>query len=148
MPRKKKRSYRRKSFSILNGLEALVYASILTEGTAGSSVWEFVTGKADLKGGTPLFTSYKMQFDEGNGGGNGSGELTGAGAISISDIATNPSTALAVMAANFQANLLPMAIAGFTTSIGFRIGKRLLRAPISSVNRNILKPALGAGIRL
>jgi len=148
MPRKKKRSYRRKSFSILNGLEALVYASILTEGTAGSSVWEFVTGKADLKGGTPLFTSYKMQFDEGNGGGNGSGELTGAGAISISDIATNPSTALAVMAANFQANLLPMAIAGFTTSIGFRIGKRLLRMPISSVNRNIIKPALGAGIRL
>ena len=148
MPRKKKRSYRRKSFSILNGLEALVYASILTEGTAGSSVWEFVTGKADLKGGTPLFTSYKMQFDEGNGGGNGSGELTGAGAISISDIATNPSTALAVMAANFQANLLPMAIAGFTTRIGFRIGKRLLRMPISSVNRNIIKPALGAGIRL
>ena len=148
MPRKKKQSYRRKFFSILNGLEALVYASILTEGTAGSSVWEFVTGKADLKGGTPLFTSYKMQFDEGNGGGNGSGELTGAGAISISDIATNPSTALAVMAANFQANLLPMAIAGFTTRIGFRIGKRLLRMPISSVNRNIIKPALGAGIRL
>ena len=147
MPRKKKRSYRRKSFSILNGLEALVYASILTEGTAGSSVWEFVTGKADLKGGTPFFTGSFTQMTEGNGGGNGV-ELTGADAISISDIATNPSTALAVMAANFQANLLPMAIAGFTTSIGFRIGKRLLRAPISSVNRNILKPALGAGIRL
>ena len=147
MPRKKRKSYRRKSFSILNGLEALVYASILTEGTAGASVWEFVTGKADLKGGTPFFTSYAMQHSE-NGGTTGSNGLEGAGAISISDIATNPSTALAVMAANFQANLLPMAIAGFTTSIGFRIGKRLLRAPISSVNRNILKPALGAGIRL
>lgn len=146
MARKKKRSYRRKSFSIINGLEALVYASILTEGTAGSSVWEFVTGKADLKGGTPFFTSYTLAHSEnGNGSGNG---LEGAGAISISDIATNPSTALAVMAANFQANLLPMAIAGFTTSIGFRIGKRLLRMPISSVNRNIIKPALGAGIRL
>jgi len=147
MARKKKRSYRRKSFSILNGLEALVYASIITEGTAGSSVWEFITGKADLTGGTPFFTSYKLQFSE-NGSGGGNGELEGAGSISISDIATNPSTALAVMAANFQANLLPMAIAGFTTSIGFRIGKRLLRTPISSVNRNILKPALGAGIRL
>ena len=148
MARKKKRSYRRKSFSIINGLEALVYASILTEGTAGASVWEFVTGKADLKGGTPFFTSYTMQYSE-NGGGGGSGNgLEGAGAISISDIATNPSTALAVMAANFQANLLPMAIAGFTTSVGFRIGKRLLRMPISSVNRNIIKPALGAGIRL
>ena len=147
MARKKKRSYRRKSFSIINGLEALVYASILTEGTAGASVWEFVTGKADLKGGTPFFTSYTMQYSENGGGGSGNG-LEGAGAISISDIATNPSTALAVMAANFQANLLPMAIAGFTTSVGFRIGKRLLRMPISSVNRNIIKPALGAGIRL
>jgi len=147
VPRKKKRTYRRKSFSVLNALEALVYASILTEGTAGSSVWEFVTGKADLKGGSPVFTSYTMQFDEGNGGGNGNG-LEGAGSISISDIATNPTTAMAVMAANFQANLLPMAIAGFTTSIGFRVGKRLLRRPISSVNRNLIVPALGKGIRL
>ena len=147
MARKKKRSYRRKSFSIINGLEALVYASILTEGTAGSSVWEFVTGKADLKGGTPFFSSYTLAHTENGNGGGGNG-LEGAESISISDIATNPSTALAVMAANFQANLLPMAIAGFTTSIGFRIGKRLLRMPISSVNRNILKPALGSGIRL
>jgi len=147
MPRKKKRSRSRKSFSILNALEALVYASILTEGTAGSSVWEFITGAGDLKGGTPYFTNTAMQMTDTNGGSTGT-ELTGAGAISISDIATNPSTALAVMAANFQANLLPMAIAGFTTSIGFRVGKRLLRRPISSVNRNLLKPALGAGIRL
>jgi hypothetical protein len=143
--RKTKRSRRRKSFSLINGLEALVYASILTEGTAGTGVWGFITGKPDLVGGTPMFTK---QFTDDNGGSTGSGDLTGAGEISISDIATNPSTALAVMAANFQANLLPMAIAGFTTSIGFRIGKRLLRMPISSVNRNIIKPALGAGIRL
>jgi len=147
MARKKKRSYRRKSFSLINGLEALVYASILTEGTAGSSVWEFITGDADLKGGSPIFTSYKLQYSENGGGGNGT-ELSGAGSISISDIATNPSTALAVMAANFQANLLPMSLAAFTTSIGFRIGKRLLRMPLSSVNRNIITPALGKGIRL
>lgn len=147
MARKKKRSYRRKTFSIINGLEALVYASILTEGTAGSSVWEFITGPGDLKGGTPYFTNTAMQMTSGNGGGNGT-EMTGGGSISISDIATNPSSALAVMAANFQANLLPMAIAGFTTSIGFRVGKRMLRMPISSVNRNIIKPVLGAGIRL
>lgn len=148
MARKKKRSYRRKSFSIINGLEALVYASILTEGTAGSSVWEFITGPGDLKGGSTYFTNTAMQHVSNGNGGGGNGEMTGAGAISISDIATNPSAALSVMAANFQANLLPMAIAGFTTSIGFRVGKRLLRMPISSVNRNILKPALGAGIRL
>ena len=73
MPRKKKRSYRRKTFSLINGLEALVYASILTEGTAGSSVWEFVTGAGDLKGGTPYFTNTAMQMTEGNGGGNGNG---------------------------------------------------------------------------
>jgi len=52
------------------------------------------------------------------------------------------------MGMNFSNNLLPMAIAGFTTAISFKVGKRLLRGPISSVNRNIIKPALGAGIRL
>jgi len=52
------------------------------------------------------------------------------------------------MGMNFQANILPMAIAGFTTSIGFKVGKRLLRKPIGSINRNIIVPALGAGIKL
>jgi|TARA_R110002051_G_C8619937_1_gene483146 hypothetical protein len=141
--RKGKRTRRRQSFSILNALEALAYATILTEGVAGTSPWGFITGSADLKG---QFSGQFLQMTTGaNGGG---GEVTGQGEISLGDLATNPGTALTAMGMNFQANILPMAIAGFTTSIGFKVGRRLLRKPIGSINRSILKPALGAGIRL
>lgn len=143
--RKTKRRRRRKSFSILNALEALAYATIMTEGVAGTSPWGFITGTTDLKGS---FEGQFLQMTSGINGSAGTVEVTGAGEISLGDLATNPGTALTQMGMNFQANILPMAIAGFTTAIGFRVGKRLLRGPISSVNRNIIKPALGAGIRL
>ena len=143
--RKAKRRSRRKTFSILNGLEALAYATILTEGVAGTSPWGFITGKSDLKGS---FEGQFLQMTSGNGGGNGITEVTGAEEISLADLATNPGTALTAMGMNFTNNLIPMALAGFATSISFKVGKRLLRAPISSVNRNIIRPALGAGVRL
>jgi len=136
----KKRSRRRKTFSMLNALEAYVYATILTEGVAGTSPYGFITGAADI--GTK--TSHGFSLD------NPAGTMTlvGAGQISLGDIISQPDLALGQMAQSFQANLAPMAIAAFGTSITFRIGKRLLRGPISNINRNIVKPALGAGIRL
>jgi len=144
--RKTKRRRSRRSFSILNALEALAYATIMTEGIAGNSPWGFITGDTNLKGS---FEGQFLQMTSGNGnGGSGSSEVTGHEDISLGDLATNPGTALTQMGMNFQNNLLPMAIAGFTTAVGFKVGKRLLRKPISSVNRNIIKPALGAGIRL
>jgi len=144
--RKAKRRRSRKSFSVLAGLEALAYATIMTEGIAGTSPWGFITGDADLKG---TFQGQFLQMSSGMNGTQTDGlEVTGAGEISLGDLATNPGTALTQMGMNFQNNLLPMAIAGFTTAVGFKVGKRLLRGPISSVNRNIIKPALGAGIRL
>jgi len=48
MARKKKRSRRRPAFSILNALEAYVYATILTEGVAGTGPIGFITGEGDL----------------------------------------------------------------------------------------------------
>tara|TARA_R100000329_G_scaffold145794_1_gene131710 strand:+ start:2599 stop:3024 length:426 start_codon:yes stop_codon:yes gene_type:complete len=138
--RKKKRTYRRKSFSVLNALEAYVYATILTEGVAGTSPIGLITGATDL--GTKM-TSVGM-------GSRPEQTLTvsGAGEISLGDILSEPQLALETMSSNFQNNLAPMAIAAFTTSMTFRIGKRLLRRPISNINRNIMKPALGAGIKL
>jgi len=134
----KKRSRRRKTFSVLNALEAYVYATILTEGVAGTSPYGFITGATDI----------------GIGPGETLGGITtytqpvGMGQISLGDIIAQPDLALGSMAMSFQSNLAPMAIAAFGTSITFRIGKRLLRGPISNINRNIVKPALGAGIRL
>ena len=57
-------------------------------------------------------------------------------------------TALGIMSANFQTNLIPMAIQAATVGVGFRIGKRLLRMPLANINRNLVKPMLGAGIRI
>ncbi|MCK5641468.1 MAG: hypothetical protein KAJ19_11750 [Gammaproteobacteria bacterium] len=138
MPRKKRKTRRSRSTSILNVLEAYVYATILTEGTAGTSPVGFITGKTDL--GTQVVSDRAL--------GVGTMETVGAGEISLGDIVSEPSLALSTMANNFQSNLAPMAIAAFTTSFTFRIGKRLLRRPIANINRNIMKPALGAGIKL
>ena len=145
MARKKKQSRRRSSFSVLNALEAYVYATILTEGVAGTSPIGLITGKTDLSS----FTSQIFGVGKPFAGENTTQmEITGAGEISLGDILSEPGLALSTMAMNFNQNLAPMAIAAFTTSITFRVGKRLLRKPISNINRNIMKPALGAGIRL
>lgn len=138
MPRKKRKTRRSRSFSVLNALEAYVYATILTEGVAGTGPVGFITGKTDL--GTQVVSDRAL--------GVGTMETVGAGEISLGDLVSEPSLALSTMASNFQSNLAPMAIAAFTTSFTFRIGKRLLRRPISNINRNIMKPALGAGIKL
>lgn len=146
MAKKKRRSRRRAAFSVLNALEAYVYATILTEGIAGTSPIGMITGATDLSRQTTS-TSLGM----GTFGRNMqtlSSTVTGAQAISLGDIATEPGLAFSTMANNFQANLVPMAFAAFGTSFTFRIGKRLLRRPINNVNRNLIKPALGAGIKL
>jgi len=124
-----------------------VYATILTEGVAGTSPVGLLTGRTDLTQISGGLT--KMQQSSGEFGGMGTGTITaGADAISLGDIATEPGLAFSTMAMNFQSNLVPMAIAAFGTSFTFRIGKRLLRRPINNINRNIMKPALGAGIKL
>ena len=135
--RKSKRRRSRKSFSVLNALEAYVYATILTEGVAGTSPMGLITGATDLKSTVTT-----------GGVGRGDMVISGQGEISLGDIMSNPSLALDTMATNFQSNLAPMAIAAFSTSMAFRIGKRVLRRPIANINRNIMKPALGAGIKL
>lgn len=142
--RKGKRRRSRKSFSVLNALEAYVYATILTEGVAGTSPIGLITGQTDLgmKAGQTVTDSWHGAQSL------TAPTLTGAGEISLGDIMSEPSLALSTMSANFQNNLAPMAIAAFTTSMTFRIGKRLLRRPINNINRNIMKPALGAGIKL
>jgi|TARA_R110002110_G_scaffold36126_4_gene120998 hypothetical protein len=144
MAKKRKRSRRRSSFSVINALEAYVYATILTEGVAGTSPIGLLTGATDLTQVSTMLTKQQTSGDFGGGG----MVTVGGDAISLGDIATEPALAFSTMANNFQANLIPMAFAAFGTSFTFRIGKRLLRRPISNINRNIIKPALGAGIRL
>lgn len=135
MPRKKKTRRRRKTFSILNGLEALAYASILSEGITGGSLSALLFGDTNLK----VTTSTSLARDT---------VMSGHSQISLGDIMSEPSLAIQQMGDNFQANLLPMAFAGFATSVGFSVGRKLLRKPLSSVTRNIIHPVLGKGVRM
>jgi len=143
MARKKKGTRRRrKTWSILNGLEALAYGQILSVGITGGGIWEFATGATDL--------GYRSNRGNlGITGIEGTGmSLVGTSQISLGDFMTQPSLAIEQMTSNFQSNIIPMAIAGFTTSIAFRVGRRLLRKPISMVSRDLVKPVFGPGVRL
>ena len=132
--RTKKRTRRGpKLVSVINAMEAYAYANLLSQGLAGSSPWEFVTGGSDI-GYTQMSGSTAMT-------------LTGADKLSLTELITSPDVAFGAMQTNFANNYQAMAIQAATIGISFRLGKKLLRRPISSVNRNIMKP-LGIGVKL
>lgn len=142
--KKKKGSRRRKTWSILNGLEALAYGQIMSVGITGGGLWDFATGATDLG-----YRESSSVYDAGLGVGSQTGmSLVGTSQISIGDFMSQPTLAIDQMTSNFQANIIPMAIAGFSTSVAFRVGKRLLRKPISMVSRDLIKPVFGPGVRL
>jgi|TARA_B100002052_G_scaffold251518_1_gene239641 hypothetical protein len=140
-PRRRKTKRRRsRAVSLINALEAYTYASILSQGVAGTSPWGMLTGDTDI-GTTTVSTgmgAYSQSIQQ----------VVGAKEISLGDIVSNPGLALSAMGENLQANLIPMAVSSLVTGVSFRFGKRLLRRPISNINRNIMKPLLGAGIKL
>lgn len=143
MPRKKKQRRKKPAFSILNALESLAYASLITEGIASTSITGFLFGDTNL-----AMKTTSTGADSWRGSQTLSTEMVGAGEISLGDIVSEPGMAIGQMTSNFQANILPMALTAFGISISFRVGKKLLRKPIASVTRNLIKPALGAGVRL
>jgi hypothetical protein len=71
----------------------------------------------------------------------------GAGSISLGDIVSQPDQAFGIIQSNVMNNWQGMIVQSAGINIGFRLGKKLLRRPISSVNRNIFKQ-LGLGVRL
>ena len=133
MARRKKSKRRRgpKMFSVISAIESYAYANLLTEGLAGNSPVGFITSGSDI--------SY--------GSSNGAMTVTGAGQLSLSEIITHPTTAFTGMQANFMANYQTMAVQAIGIGVGFKVARKLLRRPISNVNRNIMKP-LGIGIKL
>ena len=138
-PRRRKRKVRRsRGISLLNAFESYTYASILSQGVAGTTPYGMLTGKGDLAVSTMSEGMGALTYDV----------VTGGDVISLADITQNPGLAFSQMGKNFQANLVPMAVASLLTGVSFRFGKRLLRRPIANINRNLVKPALGAGIRL
>jgi len=142
MARRRKSSPRRRSraTSLLNVAESYAYANILTTGLMGTSPVGFITGKADL--GFEEVRSYNQLT-----GNTTSLEMVGGKVISLGDLISAPDQAFGIVQNNFMNNYQQMAVQSLGIGIGFRLGKRLLRRPISNVNRNIFKP-LGAGFKL
>ena len=137
--RRTKRKVRRsRGISLINALESYTYASILSQGVAGTSPWGMLTGEGDLAVSSVSEGMGTLSYDV----------VTGGDVISLADITRNPGLALSQMGKNLQANIVPMAVASLVTGVSFRFGKRLLRRPIGNINRNLVQPMLGAGIRL
>ena len=134
---KRKSPRRSRAVSALNVLESYMYANILSQGLAGTSPIGLVTGKTDLE---------SVSYDVGAGG-LMSSKVMGADVISLGDIVQSPGLALEAFSSNFMNNYQSMAVQSIVTGVTFKFGKRLLRRPISNINRNIMKP-LGVGIKL
>jgi len=98
--RKKGRRRRKAAFSILNAVEAFIYAEILMRGTTGSGVVGFFTGEGDIGIGP----------GETIGGITTYSQPVGVGEISLNDLMVNPGLAIATVSTNFKSNLLPMAL--------------------------------------
>jgi len=47
-----------------------------------------------------------------------------------------------------MANGINMALQAATINVGFRLFKNMLKRPLSNIQRNLIKPAFGATVRL
>lgn len=140
MARRKKATRRRgsRATSLINLAESYAYANTLTSGIMGTTPIGFITGSADIGYKTPNVGAGMLAA---------SPVMVGADQISLADITTSPGASFNAMQSNFQSNYMNMFYQAAAINVSFKLGKRLLRRPISSVNRSIFKP-LGAGFKL
>ena len=113
MARRRTKTKRRsgpKAMSVINAMEAYAYANLLSQGLAGTSPYNFLTGSSDIGYSTV----------------SGSTEMTlmGAEQISLSELVTSPDLAFGAMQTNFANNYQAMAIQAATIGISFRLGKK------------------------
>ncbi len=140
MARRRKKSRRRRNndIKLLNVMEAYAYADIGSRGILGASPWEAITG------GSSVGTS--KVYDSGLG--LTSMVSSGVGSeVTLTEMLQHPDMAFSAMQSNAMANWQAMVIGSLGVSIGFKLGKKLMRRPIANVNRNIFKP-LGIGVKL
>lgn len=139
-----RRRRRSSPFRILDAIEALAYGQIISVGLTGGGLYEFVTGKQDL-----AMKQASTVYDAGLGVMSlSSNAIAGTDVISLKDMIAEPTLAIAQVTQNFSDNIIPMATAGLVTGVTFNIGRRVLRRPINTFNNKLMKPLLGAGVKL
>lgn len=126
--RKARKIRRRKTFSIVNSIFSVAYANVISSGLFGVNLLGFFLG---LSGGT--YGKYP-------------GFVSGAG-IGIKELLTDGS-AWTQIVENAQKNLPNMLIQTVMLGVTEKVFKSVMRRPLANVNRNIVKPLLGAGVRL
>ncbi len=119
-------------FRVLAGLEAAAYASILSRGFMGTSLFGLFGGQ-DIRAPVAGYTG-PLQY------------VNADGAITLTELASSPDLALMAIIDNGRQNLVPMMMASIATGVSFRIAKSVLRRPLSSVQRNLINPILGKGL--
>jgi|TARA_R110000751_G_scaffold207069_1_gene310975 hypothetical protein len=121
--RKTKRSPRRqKSFSLTNAVFSVGYASILTNGIFKTNAPQFLLGDVV------------------------SGISSGSG-ISLKELIGRPEL-LNAAASNAVAALPMMVVQSVGLSVSERIFKKLMAMPLRRINSGLVKPLLGAGIKI
>ena len=124
---RKKVTRRRRSFSLVNAIFSLSYANIISNGIFGANLVEFFLGRTSA--------------------GYGAGGFVSGAGIGIQELITDPSS-LSQVADNVASNLPNMLMQSLLVGVTERVFKSVMRRPLANVNRNIVKPLLGAGVKL
>ena len=135
--KKKKRTYRKKYFSLWDAGVAYGNLSILTMGSLGTSPIGWITGKGDI--------GHKSQtgWTEGL---VGTDVVVGGDEISLSDMLNEPAMSFDHIAANVKMNATGMAVNAIIFNTGAKVLRRALRQPINTSNRMIKQ--LGMGVKI
>ena len=147
-PRKKKAARRRRStgFRVISAIESYAYTSVITQGLFDASPVQFLTGADNVTDSalalTPEQTQSYFQMNP------NLGADYGANPLSLRDIVGNPGFAANAIIGRGMANGINMALQAATINVGFRLFKNMLKRPLSNIQRNLIKPAFGATVRL
>ena len=122
--RKAPRRRRTRSFSLINSAFALGYANILTQNLFATNPISFILGS----------------------GGAGAGMVAGGG-IGIGELIKRPDLFQNVADRAIK-NLPQIAVQTLALQVGEKVFKSVSRGAVNRVNRQLVKPMLGAGIKL
>ena len=124
MARRKAKQPRRsrKSFSLTNAVFSVGYASILTNGIFKTNAPQFLLG--DVVPG-----------------------LASGGGISLSELIKRPEL-LNTAAGNAISAVPMMVVQSVALSVSERVFKKLMAMPLRRINSGLVKPLLGAGIKI
>ncbi len=148
--RKKNKSPRRRNTAVsITGLaEAVMLANVGTNAAFNLSAWDFVTdgwgaGSTTKATGANQLSMWEMIY--GNAASKATVYLPGG---SSQTVTMTPGSNAEVVMQNLQNNWLPAVIQGVAIPVGFKIGRKVLRKPISMGNKLLKVAGLRSMVRI